>query len=108
MKVQTKIPWTENISKIENQIVKRILENFYPTAIIDNTIFLKYQGEENKKSIVGKYYKEHFLEIKQELVVLFGVSVIKFTKQVDLKEENLFYLENLINKFQPSGIKFQI
>jgi len=49
MNIVKEIDWDNVVSSANNKWVERLLSNFQPVVIVDNTLYIKYIGEENKK-----------------------------------------------------------
>lgn len=98
--------WEEFVGTVEDVLLNRILSNLYPVAIVNESIYLNYVGDEEKKRVFMEYYNNK----KAELVVLlkekYGISNIKGGK--NLSEEKLEWLEGLVQKFEPTNINYSI
>ena len=107
MEIKTNIEnWNENAKKTQNKLIERLMVNLSPIAIINEKIYLEYIGDESKKKVFFEYYNNAKSDLTKYLSELYGISKIEGGK--DLSKEKLKWLEEIINKFQPSHIEFSI
>jgi len=98
--------WQENSQKTNNKLIQRLMANLSPIAIINDSIYLEYIGDENKKTVFFEYYNNAKSELTDFLNELYGVVKIEGGK--DLSKEKLKWLEEIIKKFEPQNIEFSI
>ena len=101
----SKEDWEKQSSLENNPWVKRVLANLEPIGVVNNILYVKYCGTEDKKKLVFEY----FLKLTPELnkfSLQFGANFIKSAK--DINEVKLYWLENLIEKFKPNKIDFNL
>jgi len=106
MNIVKEIDWDNVVSSANNKWVERLLSNFQPVVIVDNTLYIKYIGEENKKKVVAEALKKHKPNFDQTIKNCLSVNNVVFNKQID--DISIKWLESLIEKFGTKKIEFNL
>lgn len=103
-RIETKFPdWQQFIAE-QQEIVFKILRNFTPLCILNNTIYIKYTGKEEHKELVKTYYQRYKFFIERAVFSKYSVTSIQSSKK--LNEEKILWICELIEKLQPKKIEF--
>ncbi|MGB2552755.1 hypothetical protein ACPF04_06205 [Campylobacter sp. MOP51] len=81
-----------------------VLDKLSPIAIVESTLYIRYTGNLDELIHFRYIYSKHREVIEATIKEKFGVAEILNDK--DINQVKLNWLKNLIDTYQPTGIKF--
>lgn len=95
--------WNDlNFSAGEDKILSRVLSVFVPKVLInDKFLYIKYEGDTDKKSVAYQY----FLKYKDFIETSINVSIRSY-KEIDM--ERLMWVEQVVKAYEPSKIEVNL
>lgn len=106
MNIKTDIDLKQAESVDNEKIINRLIANFKAIGIIEDTLYIKYSGEELKKDLVRDAYIKNKVSFDLHIGSVFNVKHVRIKK--DINEIKLQWLESLVSKFNPKNINFSI
>lgn len=106
-KIKNKFPeWEAHTEKAPTLLIRRIMINIKPVALINNILYVDYIGSEEKKSIFNDYFNKELINLESYCSVIYGATRVLNAKNLD--KAKLEWLRVLMNEFKPRHVSFNI
>jgi hypothetical protein len=106
-KLKTDFPdWEDHAEKAPSPVIKRLMLNLKPVAVINTIMYVDYIGPEDKKVVFTDYFKKELPNLEAYFAAVYKANRVLSAKQMD--EMKLNWLQQLMNEFKPKYVHFNI